>query len=160
MSWNFTRCVCVCVCVCVCARVCVCVCVCVCVRVVCEGGMGGEWGSRSVKNKWVDHYLEKITFGINGDLCEIFTTIFTKNDTKSPYHFKLFKGSLPKILLGPFLNTLLHLPIGKDFSIKEKVLLNNCGSHQENESNCRWINELFQMVNVQSYLKKSAFVYL
>ena len=26
-----------------------------------------------------------------------------------PYHFKLFKGGLPQILLGPFLNTLTHL---------------------------------------------------
>ena len=26
-----------------------------------------------------------------------------------PYHFKLFKGCLPQILLGPFLNTLSHL---------------------------------------------------
>ena len=26
-----------------------------------------------------------------------------------PYHFKLFKGCLPQILLGPFLNTLPHM---------------------------------------------------
>ena len=26
-----------------------------------------------------------------------------------PYHFKFFKGCLPQILLGPFLNTLSHL---------------------------------------------------
>ena len=26
-----------------------------------------------------------------------------------PYHFKFFKGCLPQILLGPFLNTLTHL---------------------------------------------------
>ena len=26
-----------------------------------------------------------------------------------PYHFKFFKGCLPQILLGPFLNTLAHL---------------------------------------------------
>ena len=26
-----------------------------------------------------------------------------------PYHFKFFKGSLPQILLGTFLNTLTHI---------------------------------------------------
>ena len=26
-----------------------------------------------------------------------------------PYHFKLFKGCSPQILLGPFLNTLIHI---------------------------------------------------
>ena len=26
-----------------------------------------------------------------------------------PYHFKCFKGCIPQILLGPFLNTLSHL---------------------------------------------------
>ena len=26
-----------------------------------------------------------------------------------PYHFKFFKGSLPQILLGPFLNTVSHI---------------------------------------------------
>ena len=26
-----------------------------------------------------------------------------------PYHFKIFEGCLPQILLGPFLNTLCHL---------------------------------------------------
>ena len=26
-----------------------------------------------------------------------------------PYHFKYFKGGLPQILLGPFLNTLSHI---------------------------------------------------
>ena len=26
-----------------------------------------------------------------------------------PYHFKFFKGCLPQILLGPFLNTLTHV---------------------------------------------------
>ena len=30
-----------------------------------------------------------------------------------PYHFKLFKGFLPQILLGPFLNTLSQLMLGK-----------------------------------------------
>ena len=28
-----------------------------------------------------------------------------------PYHFKSFKGCLPQILLGPFLNTLSHFSI-------------------------------------------------
>ena len=28
-----------------------------------------------------------------------------------PYHFKFFKGCLPQILLGPFLNTLAHMTI-------------------------------------------------
>ena len=28
---------------------------------------------------------------------------------KRPYHFKFFKGCLPQILLGPFLNTLSHI---------------------------------------------------
>ena len=31
-----------------------------------------------------------------------------------PYHFKLFKGCLPQILLGPFLNTLTHLNVKKN----------------------------------------------
>ena len=30
-----------------------------------------------------------------------------------PYHFNLFKDSLPQIVLGPFLNTLSQLQIGK-----------------------------------------------
>ena len=31
-----------------------------------------------------------------------------KNSSR-PYHFKFFKGFLPQILLGPFLNTLAHV---------------------------------------------------
>ena len=34
------------------------------------------------------------------------------------YHFKLFKGCLPQILVGPFLNTLTHLFISRNFSLK------------------------------------------
>ena len=30
-----------------------------------------------------------------------------------PYHFKFFKGCLPQILLGPFLNTLSHMTLLK-----------------------------------------------
>ena len=30
-----------------------------------------------------------------------------------PYHLKTFKGCLPQILLGPFLNTLTHVIIVK-----------------------------------------------
>ena len=33
-----------------------------------------------------------------------------------PYYFKLFKGCLPQILLGPFLNTLTQMNI--DFSFR------------------------------------------
>ena len=32
-----------------------------------------------------------------------------KIDLSRPYPFKFFKGCLPQILLGPFLNTLSHL---------------------------------------------------
>ena len=39
------------------------------------------------------------------------------------YHFKIFKGSLTQILLGPFLNTLTHLIV--TFHLKVSVL-NNC----------------------------------
>ena len=34
-----------------------------------------------------------------------------------PYHFKFFKGCLPQILLGPFLNTLTHILIKVSVSI-------------------------------------------
>ena len=32
-----------------------------------------------------------------------------KFDLSRLYHFKVFKGCLPQILLGPFLNTLTHI---------------------------------------------------
>ena len=34
-----------------------------------------------------------------------------------PYHFKFFKGCLPQVLLGPFLNTLTHIVIKVSVSI-------------------------------------------
>ena len=34
-----------------------------------------------------------------------------------PYHFNFFKGCLPQILLGPFLNTLTHI---LDAAIQER----------------------------------------
>ena len=37
-----------------------------------------------------------------------------------PYHFKFFKGCLPQILLGPFLNTLTQLTYFKHFGLKWK----------------------------------------
>ena len=43
-----------------------------------------------------------------------FVEVFKKFE--GPYHFKLFKGRLPQILLGPFLNTLTRLLLTK-FSI-------------------------------------------
>ena len=33
----------------------------------------------------------------------------TQADSSKSYHFTFFKGCLPQILLGPFLNTLTHL---------------------------------------------------
>ena len=30
---------------------------------------------------------------------------------RRPYHFKIFKGCLPQILLGPFLNTLTNITL-------------------------------------------------
>ena len=38
---------------------------------------------------------------------EFTTTVFAHENR--PYHFKFFKGSLPQILLGPFLKTLVHI---------------------------------------------------
>ena len=40
-----------------------------------------------------------------------------------PYHFKVFKGYLPQILLGTFLDTLTHLSLGKTFvcSLKRSI---------------------------------------
>ena len=45
-----------------------------------------------------------------------------------PHHFKFFKGCLPQILLGPFLNNLTHLEVQKgrkdiwmDFVILESM---------------------------------------
>ena len=32
-----------------------------------------------------------------------------------PYHFKSFKGCLPEILLGPFMNTLAHVSLRLSF---------------------------------------------
>ena len=34
---------------------------------------------------------------------------FLEESLGRPYHFKFFKGCLPQILLGPFLNTLSHV---------------------------------------------------
>ena len=34
---------------------------------------------------------------------------FVEDWQSRPYHFKFFKGCLPQILLGPFLNSLTHL---------------------------------------------------
>ena len=49
------------------------------------------------------------------EIINIATTLFTghSNDiwVSRPYHFKFFKGCLPQILLGPFLNTLTHIVI-------------------------------------------------
>ena len=39
-----------------------------------------------------------------------------------PYHFKFFKGCLPQILLGPFLNTLSHL-FPMDFTLVRMIFL-------------------------------------
>ena len=38
-------------------------------------------------------------------------TAFKKFEVGRPYHFKFFKGCLPQILLGPFLNTLTHMVV-------------------------------------------------
>ena len=47
-----------------------------------------------------------------------------------PYHFKVFKGFLSQILLGPFLNTMLHLKIQKETTAKSyfKKILQKVGS--------------------------------
>ena len=47
------------------------------------------------------------------NFAKIFRTLFLQNIfewlfLQIPYHFKLFKGCLPQVLLGPFLNTLTH----------------------------------------------------
>ena len=41
-----------------------------------------------------------------------------------PYHLKFFKGCLPQILLGPFLNILTHMTINKltKFAISKTAL--------------------------------------
>ena len=38
----------------------------------------------------------------------------------TPYHFKFFKGYLPQILIGPFLNTLSHMSF--DFAYEANVV--------------------------------------
>ena len=38
-------------------------------------------------------------------------TLEYKNGLGRPYHFKIFKGCLPQILLGPFLNTMTHFSL-------------------------------------------------
>ena len=38
-----------------------------------------------------------------------------------PNHFKFFKGSLPQILLGPFLNTLTHIIIAEKKEKNENI---------------------------------------
>ena len=40
-----------------------------------------------------------------------------------PYHLKSFKGCLPQILLGPFLNTLTHLCFTEAIECRITVLL-------------------------------------
>ena len=42
-----------------------------------------------------------------------------------PYHFKFFKGSLPQILLGPFLNTLAHIKVPCQTSMMELFCKNS-----------------------------------
>ena len=53
-----------------------------------------------------------------------------------PYHFKFFKGCLPQILLGPFLNTLTHTNQFDKFS----------GSHPE----------ICSIKNLQNFVKLKA----
>ena len=45
-----------------------------------------------------------------------------------PYHFKLFKGYLPYVLLGPFLNTLTHF----SFDILKEAQLHSVTSGSNN----------------------------
>ena len=39
-----------------------------------------------------------------------------------PHHYKFFKGCIPQVLLGPFLNTLTHLLVFRFFSIKPFII--------------------------------------
>ena len=39
-----------------------------------------------------------------------------------PYHFKFFRGCLPQIVLGPFLNTLTQMTCKKQRKIKQEIL--------------------------------------
>ena len=51
------------------------------------------------------NFTKKIrkTLGVNSEV------LAANGKTNRPYHFNFFKGCLPQILLGPFLNTLTHL---------------------------------------------------
>ena len=40
-----------------------------------------------------------------------------------PYHFKIFKGYLPQILLGPFLNTLTQICCRAKYAATSRILL-------------------------------------
>ena len=44
-----------------------------------------------------------------------------------PYPFKFFKGCLPQILLGPFLNTLSHIFYNIYFLSTEERIIENLG---------------------------------
>ena len=49
------------------------------------------------------------TISKRGEICSKLTIKTPERRQGRPYHFKFFKGCLPQISLGPFLNTLSHL---------------------------------------------------
>ena len=95
----------------------------------------------------------------------LFTQWYTVDGTvriKKPwlgrlYHFKFFKGCLPQILLGPFLNTLTHLFFyalhPKILLIQDRVIKSNLGPNSnflQNLSTCHWN---LNSVTTQNFLK-------
>ena len=66
------------------------------------------------------------------------------------YHFKFFKGCLPQILLGPFLNTFSHMPslyyCNVDFS---EVIFNKI--FQKYQVNWKFICTMVVLVKLQNY---------
>ena len=61
-----------------------------------------EYNMRQSIQEWTKQNLWKTTF-------KKFEGVWSA--CSKPYPFKFFKGCLPQILLGPFLNTLSHMSI-------------------------------------------------
>ena len=62
-------------------------------------------GTLKIELRHFSNFTKKIrkTLRVNSEV------LAANGKTNRPYHFNFFKGCLPQILLGPFLNTLTHL---------------------------------------------------
>ena len=69
------------------------------------------------------------------------------------YYFKLFKGHLPQILIGPFLNSLTHLKFQEDYEIKCCYFNKLIYQHAENAR--RWNQRLGYLLKLSKIRSRS-----